>query len=279
MRVFKHHLNLSNHIKKEKPSHLGLVPTMGALHKGHLTLVEKSLQDNALTIVSIFVNPTQFDDLKDLKAYPKTLAQDLDKLAPLGDRVMVYAPDVNDLYPSSAKADHYELGFLEATMEGASREGHFQGVATIVHRLLEKIKPTHAYFGEKDYQQLRIIHRLVQQKNLPIKIVDCPIVREVDGLAMSSRNVRLTAEERQVAPLIYKTLSQLKQLKNTQSISEINVWVNQIFNEHPLLDLDYFCIVDGQNLSPVEQINDSQKLRAFIAVKLGSVRLIDNVNF
>lgn len=279
MKVFKHHLNLNNHIKKERPLHLGLVPTMGALHKGHLTLVEKSLQDNALTVVSIFVNPTQFNDHKDLEAYPKTLAQDLEKLVPYGNRVMVYAPDVNDLYPSSAKADHYELGFLEATMEGASREGHFQGVATIVHRLLEKIKPTHAYFGEKDYQQLLIIHQLVLQKNLPIKIVDCPIVREKDGLAMSSRNVRLTTEERQVAPLIYKTLSHLKQLKNTQTIAQISAWVNQTFDEHPLFDLDYFSVVDGQNLSPVEQINDTQKLRAFIAVKLGSVRLIDNINF
>lgn len=279
MKVFKHHLNLSNHIKKEKPSHLGLVPTMGALHKGHLTLVEKSIQNNALTIVSIFVNPTQFNDPKDLEAYPKTLEQDLEKLIPFGNRVMIYAPDVNDLYPSSTKADHYELGFLEATMEGTSRKGHFQGVATIVHRLLEKIKPTHAYFGEKDYQQLLVIHQLVQQKNLPIKIVNCPIVREKDGLAMSSRNVHLTAEERQVAPLIYKTLSHLKQLKSTQSISQISAWVNQTFNEHPLFDLDYFSIVDGQNLSPVKQINDTQKLRALIAVKLGSVRLIDNVNF
>ena len=279
MKVFKHHLDLSDLIKKINPPSLGLVPTMGALHKGHLTLVESSTQDNPLTIVSIFVNPTQFNDPKDLNAYPKTLTEDLQKLAHFGDGVMVYAPDVADLYPSNTNADYYDLGSLETNMEGAYREGHFQGVATIVHRLLKKIKPTHAYFGEKDFQQLRIIHQLVQQKKLPIQIVDCPTVREEDGLAMSSRNTLLTTQERADAPFIYNTLIQLKELKKTQSIPEITAWVNRIFNEHPSFELDYFCIADGQTLSPVEQVSNSQKLRAFIAVKLGRVRLIDNVNF
>ena len=202
-----------------------------------------------------------------------------EKLKIFDQQVVVYAPDINDLYPDSTTSDFYDFGLLETTMEGASRESHFQGVATIVHRLLATFMPTNAYFGEKDYQQLRIIHLLVNQKKLPIKIVDCPIIREKDGLAMSSRNTRLSQSDRKAASLIYETLSSLKALKKTEKISQITSRVKETFKNHPRFELDYFCIAEANSLSPVDHINDHQALRAFIAVKLGGVRLIDNVNF
>lgn len=279
MKVFKEQEKLKNFLKQQNTKNLGLVPTMGALHQGHLALVKKAINDNDKVIVSIFVNPTQFNDPKDLAAYPKTFSDDLQQLNPFQEKIVIYAPDVSDLYPNNVRSKQYEFGRLENTMEGASRAGHFQGMATIVHKLLSGFTPTHAYFGEKDYQQLVIIHALVDQFKLPVSIVNCPIIREKDGLAMSSRNQRLTLKQRTLAPLIYQTLLEAKNLKADYTPTEIMHWVKSIFDKQNDFELDYFCIADAKSLQPVNMISTENNLRAFIAVKLGGIRLIDNINF
>ena len=279
MMVFKEQLQLKEHLDLHKEATIGLVPTMGALHAGHLALVEQAVKENDCVIVSIFVNPTQFDDQNDLNAYPKTLSADLQKLSIFGEKVCVYAPEVKDVYPKETAAEHFNFGSLETTMEGASRQGHFQGMATIVFKLLAGFMPSRAYFGEKDYQQLSIIHALVAQKKLPIQIVNCPIIREVDGLAMSSRNTRLSKEQRAIAPLIYQTLLEAKALKEKKDLPQIKQWVEAFFNAHPAFKLDYFCIANAQSLQPAASCQEGEKIRAFIAVKLGDIRLIDNINF
>ena len=279
MKLFKALVPLKKYLDQQKLTSLGLVPTMGALHDGHLALVKKAVDENEKVVVTIFINPTQFDDQKDLDAYPKTLEDDLEKLACFGEKIAVYAPEVEDLYPKEAVSEHYDFGKLDKTMEGGSRKGHFQGVATIVEKLLKGFMPTRAYFGEKDYQQLAIIHALVQQKELPIEIVDCPIVREKDGLAMSSRNRRLSEKQRAIAPQIYSLLTQVVEKKHTHSIEEINRWVITFFEQQAEFELDYFCIADTRSLQPLRDKNAAQNARAFIAVKMGEIRLIDNVKF
>ena len=279
MKLFKALVPLKKHLDQQKLTSLGLVPTMGALHDGHLALVRKAVEENEKVVVTIFVNPTQFDDQKDLDAYPKTLEDDLEKLACFGKKIAVYAPEVEDLYPKEAVSEHYDFGELETTMEGGSRKGHFQGVATIVQKLLKGFMPTRAYFGEKDYQQLAIIHALVQKKELPIEIVNCSIVREKDGLAMSSRNRRLSEKQRAIAPQIYLSLTQVVEKKHTHSIEEINRWVTAFFEQQAEFELDYFCIADARSLQPLHDKNTAQNARAFIAVKMGEIRLIDNVKF
>ena len=279
MRLFEALVPLKNHLALQKHTTLGLVPTMGALHNGHLALVERAVNQNDLVVVTIFVNPTQFDNANDLNAYPKTLDQDLEKLSLFGEKVVVYAPEVEDLYPETTKSEVYDFGELEKTMEGGSRKGHFQGVATIVEKLLRSFMPTKAYFGEKDYQQLAIIHALVKQKELPIQIVNCPIIREADGLAMSSRNTRLTPKQRAIAPQVYQALLQAKEKKGGLSIEEIIYEARHFFHQSPDFELDYFCIADAISLQPLYGKKIEQEARAFIAVKLGEIRLIDNVKF
>lgn len=279
MHIYRHSDVLLSQLSELIPKTIGLVPTMGALHKGHLSLIEKAVSENDWVIVTIFVNPTQFDSNTDLVNYPSNLEQDLELLSPFGEKLLVYTPRADDLYGEKAVAGSYQFDILEKTMEGASRSGHFQGVATVVHKLLSVFKPTKAYFGEKDYQQLQIIHALVAQLKLPVTIVDCPIVREIDGLAMSSRNTRLTPIQRAIAPVIYETLCKAVALKKQTSILQINEWVTAFFREHPHIELDYFCVANNQTLQLVEETNGEENLRAFIAVKLGEVRLIDNVKF
>lgn len=279
MNVFRTHSTLKKHLRELKPSSLGLVPTMGALHRGHLKLVEIACKKNPVVVVSIFVNPTQFDDQNDLENYPKTFDNDIKKLLPFTDQVIIYAPEVSDLYPAHDTRLSYALGDLETVMEGASRKGHFQGVATVVHKLFACISPTHAYFGEKDFQQLKIIQRLVELHQLNITIVPCPIIREEDGLAMSSRNTRLSESERFLAPEIFKQLQKAKTKKSTHSLEKITADVEQFFHNHSHLKLDYFSITDAQTLTPLKQLQKGKEARAFIAVKLGEVRLIDNIKF
>ena len=279
MKLFEALVPLKKHLALQNYASLGLVPTMGALHDGHMALVKKAANENELVVVTIFVNPTQFDDASDLNAYPKTLDEDLNKLKSIGDKLIVYAPEVEDLYPETAKSEHYNFEGLDKTMEGSSREGHFQGVATIVEKLLRIFMPTRAYFGEKDYQQLAIIHFLVKQKELPIKIIDCPIEREKDGLAMSSRNRRLSQDQRAKAPQIFSLLSQVIEKKETHTLEEINRWVIAFFEQRPEFELDYFCIADACSLQPLNELSPEQNARAFIAAKMGEVRLIDNVKF
>ena len=278
MRVFYQKSKLNASKNKILAKSIGLVPTMGALHEGHIMLVKRALEDNELVLVSIFVNPTQFNDPDDLKNYPKTLESDLQKLEKLKGNIWVYAPNASDLYLESIKAKPFNFGALESTMEGANRKGHFEGVATIVQKLFEALEPTSAYFGEKDFQQLKIVSALVEKEKIPVKIVPCPIIRHSDGLAMSSRNRLLTPKHRAMAPIIYETLQKALALKEKYSPDQIESWIIGFFELHPEFELEYFTIADAESLQKITILNGT-KNRAFIAVKLGNVRLIDNIKF
>ena len=280
MLLFETQLALIEHLKvfSNSKTTLGFVPTMGALHQGHLSLVEMSLQNNDLTIVSIFVNPTQFNNPEDLEKYPRNLESDIAKLQTISNNVIVYAPTVDDIYEGNTTAKSFYFDGLENQMEGKFRPGHFEGVGTIVKRLFEIVKPTNAYFGEKDFQQLQIIKKLVEKENFSINIVECPIFREVNGLAMSSRNERLSPNDRNAAAIIYKTLLEVKHKFSSESLSEIALWVNQVFENQPDFKLDYFEIADETTLLTCETKNPNQKYRAFIAVFVNNIRLIDTIS-
>ena len=280
MLLFETQLALIEHLKviSNSKTTLGFVPTMGALHQGHLSLVEMSLQNNDLTIVSIFVNPTQFNNPEDLEKYPRNLESDIAKLQTISNNVIVYAPTVDDIYEGNTTAKSFYFDGLENQMEGKFRPGHFEGVGTIVKRLFEIVKPTNAYFGEKDFQQLQIIKKLVEKENFSINIVECPIFREENGLAMSSRNERLSPNDRNAAAIIYKTLLEVKHKFSSESLSEIALWVNQVFENQPDFKLDYFEIADETTLLTCETKNPNQKYRAFIAVFVNNIRLIDTIS-
>ena len=260
---------------KEKNKLIGFVPTMGALHKGHQSLVEKSIENNDFTVVSIFVNPTQFNNVEDLKKYPKTLTEDLELLKNIGCDI-VFIPTVEEIYAQTVVSKPYSFDGIENQMEGKFRKGHFDGVATIVQAFFEIIKPNHAYFGEKDFQQLQVVKKLVEKENIPTKVIGCPIFREKDGLAMSSRNIRLSLEQRNVTPLIYQTLKKAADLSKTKSIKEIYTFVKKQF-EDSVIDLEYFTIAEESTLIEASEINFNKKNRAFIAVNVGAIRLIDNL--
>ena len=280
MQVYTSKAELSTFISKQSNTSfsLGFVPTMGALHSGHLSLVKAALAENTLVVVSIFVNPTQFNNPNDLDTYPRTLSEDIQLLETLSKTaILVYAPTVDDVYGSQINVKHFNFGGLEFQMEGKFRTGHFDGVATIVKCLLEIVKPNNAYFGEKDFQQLQIIKKMVEITQLPVTIIGCPIEREPNGLAMSSRNSRLSVERKEAAALIYKTLKSVKEKFESENHSEISNWVITQFSNDPLLELEYFQISDTENLAPVQQQNQTKKYRAFIAVFAGDVRLIDNI--
>jgi len=256
---------------------IGLVPTMGALHQGHASLVEKANGENDIVVVSIFVNPTQFNDPSDLDHYPRTLDQDLDMLRKM-EADLVFVPSVKEMYPEE-ETQIFDLGNLDKVMEGKHRLGHFNGVAQIVSKLFHLVRPNRAYFGQKDFQQLVIIQRLKEIMGLDMSIVACPIIREKDGLAMSSRNLRLSKEERKVAPFIYESLVQAKKKMETQTPSQLKDWVNLQFRKQALLELEYFEIVEDKGLMPVEEWSEEVNKVACIAVQLGRARLIDNLNF
>ena len=256
---------------------IGLVPTMGALHQGHLALVKRALRQNDIVYVSIFVNPTQFNNAADLKKYPRTLDADVSKLKQLGKGVLVYAPDAEDIYSGDIAPEGFDFEGLEHEMEGKHRKGHFDGVGTIVSKLFEIVAPNRAYFGEKDFQQLAIVKKLVDLKGFEVKIVGCPIYREVSGLALSSRNQRLTKDERDRSSFIYKTLKQAKEKFGTKSANTVSEWVQKQFEEHPWLTLEYFEIADVKTLKPIKRKVKNTKYRAFIAVYANDVRLIDNI--
>lgn len=258
-------------------SQVGFVPTMGALHEGHLALVKSALSENHLVVVSIFVNPTQFNNATDLDKYPRTLDDDLRLLETLDGHVMIYIPTVDDIYEEEIAASSYNFGGLEHQMEGKHRNGHFDGVGTVVSKLFDIVKPNKAYFGEKDFQQLQIIKKLVQLEKLPIEIVGCPIVREKSGLAMSSRNQRLNKEEQEEASLIYATLMEVREKFPTQSIEELNEFVSERFLNNSKIELEYFDIANEETLETATKKDPSVKHRAFIAAFMGEVRLIDNM--
>lgn len=254
---------------------IGLVPTMGALHDGHIRLVERCVQENAVCVVSVFVNPTQFNDKNDLVSYPRTPEQDAEMLRKAGCKY-VFMPSAEEMYPEP-DTRIFDFGPLEKVMEGSFRPGHFNGVAQIVSKLFDAVMPDRAYFGEKDFQQLAIIRKMNKDLQYPIEIVPCPIVREKDGLAMSSRNRRLSSEEREKAPQIAELLFKSTTFVATKSISDTISFVTQGLAKDPVFRLDYFEIVDGETLQPVENWEDSSYIVGCIAIFCGPVRLIDNV--
>lgn len=278
MQVFekKSALNHCLSLVKEQNKSIGFVPTMGALHKGHLSLIENSQKDNDITVVSIFVNPTQFDKKEDLEKYPKTVSNDLNLLEKIKCDI-VFIPSVEEIYTSSITSKSYNFDGLENQMEGKFRKGHFDGVATIVQKLFEIVQPTSAYFGEKDFQQLQIVKKLVQKNKLPVNVVGCPIYREKGGLAMSSRNNRLTELQKEQALFIYQKLQEAKKQVKVMSVSELILYVTNQFNNNSVLQLEYFTIAEETTLQSPQKINSSKKYRAFIAVHIEGVRLIDNI--
>lgn len=254
---------------------LGFVPTMGALHEGHLELMRRAKQENDLLVVSIFVNPIQFNNQEDLKKYPRTLETDMEMLESVNCDLLFF-PSVEEMYPEAIK-DNYDFGKLANVMEGAARPGHFNGVAIVVRKLFEIIEPQKAYFGEKDYQQLAIIQKLVKMIPLSVEIIPCQIVRENDGLAMSSRNMRLSENERFAAPFIFQTLQKAVKLNAVLSPEELKNWVLTKFSTQPEFKIDYVEIAEDQQLQAVTHWNDANGVLIFIAVFLGNVRLIDNM--
>lgn len=262
---------------RDKNQTIGFVPTMGALHEGHLSLITTGLEENASMVVSIFVNPTQFDNTSDLDKYPRTFERDLELLQKRSADIIVYAPTAEDIYGDAIMSEHFDFDGLEHQMEGKFRKGHFDGVGTIVKCLFEIVKPDVAYFGKKDFQQLRIIEKLVEKYHLPVKVVGVEIFRAKDGLAMSSRNERLTKTQREVAPFIYKTLQTAKKRFGMESASNVIKWVEKQFDNHDVLNLEYFIIADEATLQPVQRKTETKSYRAFIAVFAGDIRLIDNI--
>ena len=272
----KKELQVQLSLAKQKGS-LGLVPTMGALHQGHVSLVVQADSENTTTVVTIFDNPTQLDNQEDLDKYPSTLKADMKLLEKISKKIIVFAPKASEIYGNEMKSKRYNFGGLDKVMEGAFRDGHFEGVGTIVEKLLNLVLPDRVYFGEKDFQQLQIIKKLVAIRNIPVEIIGCPIVRESTGLAMSSRNERLSSSLREEAAFIYKTLRSAKKEFGTKSAKVVTNWVMGQFEKHADLKLEYFAITDIKKLRPVQRKRPNTKYRAFIAVYAKDVRLIDNI--
>ena len=271
-------LHLAIDTLKNQGKTIGLVPTMGALHKGHLSLIKKAIEENDTVVVSIFVNPTQFNNPTDLQRYPRTLDADTALIATVDKNVIVFAPEVTDIYGNDVAAQHFDFGNLDKVMEGASRPGHFDGVGTIVKKLFEIVMPNRAYFGEKDYQQLLIIKKMVQQTGLPVTIVPCPIVRNEEGLALSSRNALLSPAMKERATFIYRTLLAAKERFATDSPTAVEAWVNDVFAKETDFQLEYFTITDADTLLHITQKEEGKNYRAFIVVHVEGVRLIDNMS-
>ncbi|MBQ2143354.1 MAG: pantoate--beta-alanine ligase [Alistipes sp.] len=254
---------------------VGFVPTMGALHAGHRSLVERARRENDTVVVSVFVNPTQFNDKNDLKNYPRTPEADCAILEAAGADI-VFMPTVEVIYPEP-DTRQFDFGMVDKVMEGATRPGHFNGVAQVVSRLFALVNPARAYFGEKDFQQIAVIKAMVEQLAIDIEIVECAIVRGEDGLALSSRNELLTPEHRAAAPHIYATISQCAAKMESMSPEELTNWVVSTIDENPLLKTIYFEAVDARTMQRVEKWSDSERIQGCCAVQAGNIRLIDNI--
>ncbi len=281
MKVFDKIVDLQNELfdlRKEGKT-VGLVPTMGALHEGHGSLIKRSAKDNDVTVVSVFLNPTQFNDKADLERYPRNLKADC-KLAEECGAQIVFAPSVNEMYPTP-DTRHFDFPPQTTVMEGAKRPGHFNGVCQVVSRLFYIVRPDRAYFGEKDWQQIAVVKRLVKYINVPVQIVECPIVREKDGLAMSSRNSLLAPEERAIAPNIYKALKESVDFAKTHTVKETHDKVVNDINAIDGLEVEYFEIVDGNTLLDVNDWADSNYIVGCITVYCGKtpIRLIDHIKY
>jgi len=280
MLIFKTQNDLASHLVliSNRGTSIGFVPTMGALHQGHLSLLEKALANNSIVVISIFVNPTQFNNPEDLAKYPRTFEKDVESIKSVSNSIIVYAPSVDDIYKGKAISTPFDFDGLENQMEGKFRPGHFDGVGTIVNRLFEIVKPTRAYFGEKDFQQLQIIRKMVDKLKIPVIIVGCPIHREANGLAMSSRNERLSASEKNEASIIFKTINSAKKLFKTKSAKSVTEFVITTFEKTPNFELEYFQIADEDTLLPCIRKSKTKKYRAFIAVIVNKIRLIDTIS-
>lgn len=262
---------------KNQGATIGFVPTMGALHKGHITLIERAKKENNLCVCSIFVNPIQFNNKEDLAKYPRTIETDIKILDQVNCDIL-FAPSEKEIYPEP-DSTIYDLGGLDKHIEGAFRPGHFNGVAVVMKKLFDIVEPHRVYFGEKDFQQLAIIKYLVKKNNIPVEVVSCPTIRESDGLAMSSRNALLTAEEREVASLIYQTLEKAREMYKSCSPEELKTYVVSRIESCPQMKIEYFEVVHTETLEPVANFNEPHNCIACIAVYLGKVRLIDNIKF
>lgn len=278
MKVLKSKKTLIDYVERQREmgKKIGFAPTMGALHQGHLSLYKAAKKENDEVISSIFVNPTQFNNPDDFQKYPKTLEKDIELLEKAGVDA-VYVPNVEEMYPDGLNSKKYDFEGLENEMEGKYRPGHFDGVGTIVEELFRQVQPHNAYFGEKDYQQLAIIKKMVEKTNLPVKIHGIPTLREEDGLAMSSRNVRLTETQRKEATIIYETLAKVKEWFKVISLDEIKQRVTDIFRNSNF-ELEYFVIADEETLKEANTIDEDKEYRAFIVAYADTVRLIDNMH-
>jgi pantoate--beta-alanine ligase len=250
---------------------------MGALHKGHLSLVQKAAENNNWVLVSIFINPTQFNNANDLAKYPKNMAKDLELLTPYNKKLIVYTPNDSDLYPKAINAKKYDFGSLALHMEGAFRDNHFNGVATVVEALFRNLKPDRAYFGEKDFQQLQIIKVLNDQLNLGIEIIGCPIIREIDGIAMSSRNQLLNKKERNTAPIIFQTLQKIDENSDQWDVNYMTHFFKKSVEKNSFLKVEYFFVAEETTLIPVKNLKKQNTYRIFVAVNAGKTRLIDTL--
>ena len=257
------------------PQGVGFVPTMGALHAGHRSLVERARKENETVVVSVFVNPTQFNDKGDLKRYPRTPEADAALLEAAGAD-LVLMPSVEEIYPEP-DTRQFDYGEVDKVMEGATRPGHFNGVSQVVSRLFDMVNPARAYFGEKDFQQIAVIKAMVAQLGLEVEIVECPIIRAEDGLALSSRNELLTTEHRAIAPAIYRTLQAAVEKSHTLTPAELKAWVEAEINGTELLKAIYYQSVDALTMQEVEAWSDAERIQGCIAVQAGEIRLIDNI--
>lgn len=256
-------------------SGIGFVPTMGALHAGHRSLVERARRECATVVVSVFVNPTQFNDKTDLKNYPRTPEADLRLLEEVGADY-VFMPSVEEVYPEPDTRT-FDFGMIDKVMEGATRSGHFNGVAQVVSRLFDLVKPAKAYFGEKDFQQIAVIREMVRQLRIPVEIIPCPIVRGEDGLALSSRNTLLDTDHRTAAPYIYKVLKAAVEKSHQTTPDQLAAWVTAQVESNPLLKVIYFQVVDAATMQQVRTWEESPAIQGCIAVQAGDIRLIDNI--
>ena len=278
MLVFRDIPTLQNHLNnlKNNKKIIGFVPTMGALHNGHLSLVNKSISQNDFTLVSIFINPTQFNNIDDLKTYPSDIDKDLELLRSISEKIIVFSPEPNELYSGDIRLDQFNFNGLDKYMEGKFRRNHFVGVATVVSKLFSLIKADYAYFGEKDFQQLRIIENLIIEKKFNVKLIRCETIRSEDGLALSSRNNKLNFSSKKIATNLFKALNFAKDKIEVLSIDEIEKIISENLSNFKEIKLEYFIIADEQNLKPIKH-KQTEKYRAFIASYVSGVRLIDNV--
>ena len=279
MIIFNNTPDFKNHLRKLKNDNItiGFVPTMGALHNGHTSLIKKSVLENDYSVVSIFINPTQFNNINDYESYPINISRDIELLDSISENIILFRPDTEEIYSGKVVSDSYDFGDLDKYMEGEHRKGHFQGVATVVHKLFEIVTADNVYFGEKDFQQLRIIEDLVLKIGLKLKITRCETIRQNDGLALSSRNKKLDISSQNIATNLFKALSFAKKNFDTLDLEIIYAKVEDLLQNFPQISVDYFAIADENDLKPIKHKKKNQKYRAFIAADISGVRLIDNI--